>query len=225
MSNLKEKTFRPELYPELRELTFGFINDMEKCLQCGKCVGTCPAAAVAPYNSRQMIHAIKMGNIDEVIASEELWLCFFCSSCYAVCPKDINFPFTVAMLRYASLYAGIGWEFVAKLLPYAWDYYGKGQTVQPAERNPNAIKRLAENSGTSGKMEQIRRKMGMVPRRRVSERALAEIQFISDVSGMTDRLEKIKRHEQVKPKSKNELEWIRTKRTPEGKFAGFPEED
>jgi heterodisulfide reductase subunit C len=225
MSKIKADRLKPDLYPEFRELTFSFISDLEKCMQCGKCVGTCPAAAVAPYNSREMIHSIKMGNIDEVIKSEELWLCFFCSSCYAVCPKDINFPFTVAMLRYASLYAGFGWEFVKKLLPYAWDYYKKGMTVQPSERNPNAVKRLAENSGTDGTMEAIRRKMGVEPSRQVSDRALAEIQFIADVSGMTRGLREMVKRGEVRPRSKDKREWQPTVKSPKGKFTGFPEEE
>ena len=179
MSKLFDRELRPDLYGELSELTFRFIGDLEKCMQCGKCVGNCPAASVTQYNSRRAIHTIKLGNIEDVIKSEELWSCFFCSSCYAACPKDINFPFTVAMLRYASLYSGYGWDYVKSLLPYALDYYRTGMTVLQGERNPNITKRRAENSGTSGRMAEIREKMGMPRDREVSSRALSEIQFIS----------------------------------------------
>lgn len=225
MSKIKDRELRPELYGELSELTFGFIGDLEKCMQCGRCVGNCPAASVTAYNSRRLIHSIKLGNIEEVIESEELWSCFFCSSCYASCPKDINFPFTVAMLRYASLYAGYGWEYVKKLLPYALDYYRNGMTVLQGEINPEVIRRRARNSGTSGEMGDIRRKMGLSERRKISEEALSEIQFFSDVSGMTDILKKMPKKKNVKPLSGEEMQKIEIERDDSGKFAGFPDEE
>jgi heterodisulfide reductase subunit C len=224
MSKVNTKALRPELYPELRDLTFGFIADLEKCMQCGKCVGSCPAAAVSPYNSRRIIHSVKTGNIEEVIESDELWSCFFCSSCYASCPKDINFPFSVAMLRYASLYAGYGSKYVKKLIPYATDYYERGMTVLQSDPNPAATRRRAAHSGTSGKMSDIRVRMGMPPERRVSDEALSEVQFISDVSGMTALMKRMLKRQDEDPRSRDEIERIETRKTSDGKFAGFPGE-
>jgi len=224
MSRVKTKRLRRELYPELRELTFGFVSDLEKCMQCGKCVGACPAAAVTTYNSRRMIHDIKSGNLQEVIESEELWSCFFCSTCYASCPKDINFPFTVAMLRYASLYAGYGAEYVKKIIPYAQDYYARGLTVLQPEKNPLVLNRRKANSGTSGDMGDIREKIGMPRERKVSDEALAEVQFISDVSGMTKLMKRMLKTEDAAPKTRERIGNVETVKTREGKFAGFPEE-
>lgn len=224
MSKVDSTKLRPELYPELSKLTFGFIADLEKCMQCGKCVGSCPAAAVAPYNSRRIIHAIKSGNIEEVIESEELWSCFFCSTCYASCPKDINFPFTVAMLRYASLYAGYGIEYVKRLIPYATDYYNRGMTVLQGERNPRLPEKRKEATGTDGTMASIRKRMGLPAERTVSPEALAEIQFISDVSGMTKLMKEMNEKHGASLKSVDEIEQVETLKSREGKFAGFPEE-
>ena len=224
MSKTTAKTLRPELYPQLRELTFGFISDLEKCMQCGKCVGNCPAAAVSPYNSRRLIHNIKSGNIEDVIESEELWSCFFCSSCYASCPKDINFPFSVAMLRYASLYAGYGSTYVKKLIPYATDYYERGLTVLQHDRNPLATKRRAVQSGTSGKMSDIRVRMGLPAERKVSDVAISEVQFIAEVTGMTELMKRMLKTDDDDPKSRDDIETVETTKSGEGKFAGFPEE-
>jgi heterodisulfide reductase subunit C len=224
MSKVEAAKLHPELYPKLNKLTFGFIADLEKCMQCGKCVGNCPAAAVAPYNSRRIIHAIKSGNIQEVIESEELWSCFFCSTCYASCPKDINFPFTVAMLRYASLYAGYGIDYVKRLIPYATDYYNRGMTVLQGERNPKVAERLKKATRTDGTMASIRRRMGLPAERAVSPEALAEIQFISDVSGMTRLMKEMSKKDGESLRSVDDIERVQTVRSREGKFAGFPEE-
>jgi heterodisulfide reductase subunit C len=225
MSRLYEKKLRPELYDRLSEITFRFIGDLEKCMQCGKCVGNCPAASVTQYNSRRAIHAIKMGNIDEVIRSEELWSCYFCSACYASCPRDINFPFTVAMLRYASLYAGYAWDYVKKLLPYALDYYERGMTVLQDERNPRIEEVRRQHSGGSGKMTDIRERMGLPRERKVSGKALSEVQFISDVSGMTKNLRELPKKKGNETETILDFTRVKTLKSSEGKFAGFPEED
>ena len=145
----------------------------------------------------------------------------------ALVPQNfyINFPFTVAMLRYASLYAGYGWEYVKKLLPYALDYYRTGMTVLQDERNPNITRRRAKNSNTSGSMADIREKMGLSRERKVSDRALSEVQFISDVSGMTRILKELPHKEEKAPLSRGELDRMKIVTGPNGKFAGFPEED
>jgi len=179
----------PGFETKFEELTHQMVKDLEKCLQCGKCTAQCPAAKLSSYNPRQIIRDLKMGNVDKIISSEELWLCFFCSGCYAVCPRDINFPFAISMLRYAALAKGYGWEEVRKIKdPYAQDYYNTGLSVSPDEKNLGIRGEIAKNSGTDGRIGTIRKKMGLPEKRQVSEKALAEIRFISDATGMTDLL-------------------------------------
>jgi heterodisulfide reductase subunit C len=182
----------PGFDKKFAHLTHGMVKDLEKCLQCGKCTASCPAARLSSYNPRRLIRDIRMGNVEKVISSQELWLCFFCSTCYAVCPQDINFPFAIAMLRYAALAKGYGWAEVRKIKdPYAQDYYNTGLSVSPEEANPGIKKAVAGNSGTDGSIGSVREKMGIAPTREVSEKALAEIQFIADATGMTDLFENI----------------------------------
>lgn len=174
------------------ELTHSMVKDLEKCLQCGKCSAQCPAAKLSSYNPRRIIRDLRIGNVEKVLSSEELWLCFFCSGCFAVCPRDINFPFAIAMLRYAALAKGYGWMEVRKIKdPYAQDYYQTGLSVSPKERNLGIQSEIAKNSGTDGRIETVRKKMGLPPKRVVSKKALSEIQFISDATGMTDLFEEI----------------------------------
>ena len=109
------KDWLPGFDKKFAELTHQMVKDLEKCLQCGKCTRQCPAAKLSSYNPREIIRDLRMGNVEKVISSRELWLCFFCSGCYAVCPRDINFPFAISMLRYAALAQGYGWEEVKKI--------------------------------------------------------------------------------------------------------------
>ncbi|MHB8172199.1 MAG: 4Fe-4S dicluster domain-containing protein [Thermincolia bacterium] len=180
------KDWSPDFYQRWKPIAMGFVNEAEKCLQCGKCTGQCPAAAVtSSYNPRKIVRDLTNGNVKRIVSSVELWQCFFCSGCYATCPMDINFPFFVFMLRLAAMSEGFGWEDVKQLESYAEkDYLKMGITVSSSERNPYVVEKR-------GDMAEIRKGAGLPPQRIVSQRALAEINAISDLSGMTAFMKKI----------------------------------
>lgn len=209
------------------ELTHYMVKDLEKCLQCGKCTGQCPAAKLSSYNPRKMIRDITIGNVERVISSHELWLCFFCGGCYSVCPRDINFPFAVLMLRCAALTQDYGWSEVKKLKePYVQDYYNTGLSVSLKERNKGVRKQIARNSNTDGRIETIRKRMGLTPRRIVSEKALSEIKFIADTTGMTDLMKEIdgKQSREKKWNYGSPADLVRIKRGPNQKFMDLVED-
>jgi len=217
----------PGFDKKFAELTHGMVKDLEKCLQCGKCTAQCPAAKISAYNPRAIIRDLRIGNVEKVISSHELWLCFFCSGCFATCPRDINFPFAVAMLRYAALSHGYGWNEVKKIKdPYAQDYYRTGLSVNEKERNPTIRRAIAKNSGTDGWIRTIRQKIGLSPKRIVSEQALGEIRFISDATGMTDLFKVIckKKAREKKWNYGSSADFIKIKRGPNQKFEGIQDE-
>jgi len=217
----------PGFDKKFSELTHGMVKDLEKCQQCGKCAAQCPAAKLSSYNPRRIIRDIRLGNVEKVISSHELWLCFFCSGCYAVCPRDINFPFAIAMLRYAALAKGYGWNEVRKIKdPYAQDYYNTGLSVSPNEKNKGVKAEVAKNSGTDGSIESVRRKMGIEPKRTISKKAMSEIQFISDATGMTDLFKEIEKSVDVEKKWNygSPADLVKIKRGANQKFEDLDEE-
>lgn len=217
----KHSDWLPGFDKKFADLTHDMVNDLEKCLQCGKCTAQCPAAAVSSYNPRMIMRDIRVGNIERIIASRELWMCFFCGGCYAVCPRSINIPYAVVMLRYAALVEGYGVSDVQRIRhPYANDYMKTGLSVSDQERNPTVRKQVARNSGTNGKISSIRKKMGMPKQRVVSEKALAEIKFISDATGMAAYFEKMENACDKKRSWNygNAQDLVTIKRNADGKF-------
>jgi heterodisulfide reductase subunit C len=98
---------------------------------------------------------------------------------------DINFPFFIFMLRLGAMNEGYGWEDVKQLEGYAErDYLKNGITVSTFERNPYVV-------DTIGDMSKIREAAGLTPKRQVTDRALAEINMLSDLTGMTSFMKQI----------------------------------
>ncbi|MEN6351427.1 MAG: 4Fe-4S dicluster domain-containing protein, partial [Syntrophomonas sp.] len=88
---------------------YGLVGNLEQCLQCGKCTGNCPVAAITPsYNPRAIINDILAGSTERLLDSEEIWRCMWCANCYRVCPVDIHYPLLMMQLRYLALENGFG---------------------------------------------------------------------------------------------------------------------
>ena len=96
-----------EFYKEL-------VDDIEEnknliqCVQCGKCVGACPATKVSNFNIRKIIGKVLRGD-KSVLKDSDIWYCFLCERCKRVCPKDnINIPLLIINLRNESFKKGFG---------------------------------------------------------------------------------------------------------------------
>ena len=191
---------------DIQDLLYYVKEECKKCMQCGKCVGICPAAEVSSFNSRKIIYMIKMGNMDAVLGSNEMWSCVLCASCYAVCPNGINFSSVLMLLRVISFYYGCGWEMDRMALPFAEYYLNTGVTVPDAE-DPGIVEMLKAKTGTGGTMEEFRVRMGLEPKRKVSEKAMKEIRCLAESSGMISKMELIKGNETAK-RLIDDVRWI-----------------
>jgi len=96
-----------EFYKEL-------VDDVEEnkniiqCVQCGKCVGACPATKVSNFNIRKIIGKVLRGD-ESVLKDSDIWYCYLCEHCKRICPKDnINIPLLIINLRNESFKKGYG---------------------------------------------------------------------------------------------------------------------
>lgn len=77
------------------------------CYQCGVCTGGCPVAYVKPeYNPRRMLEAIILGQYDEILSSDLVWLCTSCHSCLERCPQRIEVSELLIELRNLAAESG-----------------------------------------------------------------------------------------------------------------------
>ena len=69
-----DREWDPELIHKVDR--YHLVENLEQCLQCGKCTGNCPVAAITPsYNPRAIINDVLSGSVTRLLDSEEIWRC------------------------------------------------------------------------------------------------------------------------------------------------------
>lgn len=107
MDQYSDSDWNWEFYKEL-------VDDIDEneniiqCIQCGKCVGSCPASKISNFNIRKIISKVLRGD-RSVLEDSDIWFCFLCEHCHKICPKDnINIPLLILNLRNESFKKGFG---------------------------------------------------------------------------------------------------------------------
>jgi heterodisulfide reductase subunit C len=80
---------------------------IDDCLQCRRCTNGCPVAPLADSSPAEMIRQLQLGAGDELLASEMVWLCASCETCFSRCPMKINMAAVMDALRIISQERGI----------------------------------------------------------------------------------------------------------------------
>jgi heterodisulfide reductase subunit C len=70
-----------------------------KCYQCKKCTTGCPVAEYADMHPAQIMRAVQLGLLDDVLASKFIWLCTGCETCTTRCPQGIDIAAVMDELR------------------------------------------------------------------------------------------------------------------------------
>jgi len=65
-------------------------SNLFSCFQCGKCGAGCPIAYEMDYAPSQIIHAIRLGQLELVFSSKTIWLCSSCETCSTRCPQGVD---------------------------------------------------------------------------------------------------------------------------------------
>ena len=80
-------------------------TNVQYCLECGKCTGSCPISKVNDtYSPRRIVERFLFGFEERVLSGTDLWTCLTCFLCSERCPSDVRFPeFVKACRRVASM--------------------------------------------------------------------------------------------------------------------------
>ncbi|HJH30297.1 MAG TPA: 4Fe-4S dicluster domain-containing protein [Methanosarcinaceae archaeon] len=90
---------------------------IDRCLQCGACTSSCPAARFTDYNPRTIVKRV-MENDISVIEDESIWNCFYCYTCHLRCPRNNSPTQIVQVLKQMAINKGIGLNKLEVLFGY-----------------------------------------------------------------------------------------------------------
>jgi Fe-S oxidoreductase len=74
-------------------------EECRMCYQCGQCTSSCPNGRDLGEGPRRLVRLVLAGEIEAVLASEDLWRCTECGACTAACRMDIDVARVLARLR------------------------------------------------------------------------------------------------------------------------------
>ncbi|MCD1293931.1 heterodisulfide reductase [Methanocella sp. CWC-04] len=161
----------------------------EKCLQCGRCTASCPAAyAFGDYAPRDIMRRLSLGEIGELARSEDIWKCGQCYSCHARCPRNNSAGLAILALREYALKHGIAPESIKRLASLIKNnLYDKGEILLPStfaqngrdKVGPRTYARYLENLDKRVKLGYCRDDARKVP---IPEESMAEIRAIIDLT-------------------------------------------
>jgi heterodisulfide reductase subunit C len=197
-----------------------FEEGLNACMNCGVCTAICPAAEFYNYDPRKIIDTVQTKNNEQILdllKSDDIWYCGECMSCKTRCPRG-NAPGLVIMsLRALSQDLGFfvesekGRQQLAIkrtvgewILKHGYCLYleGVGTDLHPEQgpvwdwiqENWSALfKRLGANYKGDGP--------GIL--RKIPQDAMDEIKKIFDVTGGTERFERIEEFSKKKAKEMN----------------------
>lgn len=65
-------------------------ENIYKCMQCGTCSAVCPMVESMGFTTRQGIHLLQFGRMEDVMRAEIGEFCASCHTCTVRCPRGID---------------------------------------------------------------------------------------------------------------------------------------
>lgn len=185
-----------------------FVEGLKACLNCGTCTAICPAAEFYNYQPRQIAETLQSRDderIKALLRSDTIWYCGECMSCVTRCPRGNAPGLLITVLRTASQDMGYftdsekGRQQLAVkrtvgdwILNYGYCLYP--ENIKPAlhpEQGPVWEWEVANIHGVMDRLGANYKKTGPGILRKVPQEDLDELKRIFDVTGGTERFNRI----------------------------------
>ena len=88
--------------PNIKEVVSNALKktNVQYCLECGKCSGSCPISRInEAYSPRRTVERFLLGFEERVLSGSDLWTCMTCFTCTERCPSDVKYPEFVRACR------------------------------------------------------------------------------------------------------------------------------
>ena len=80
---------------------------LSACFQCKKCSGGCPLTFAMDLLPDQVIRLALLGQTEQVLSCQTIWVCSSCQTCTTRCPNNIDIAGSMDWLKEEALRRGI----------------------------------------------------------------------------------------------------------------------
>ena len=180
------------------------INDVKnskdegvlKCVQCGMCTSTCPAARHSDYNPREIIERVLDG--DEAILSDDIiWNCFYCYTCHSVCPVGNSVCEVNQILKQFAIANGIGYDKLYEYMGFADSYFTAAIGAIPEIFFEDIGRDVPGWWEFRNNLAEIRDELELDPPLMPPEETIDEVSKILTITGFKEKIEKIRASEEA----------------------------
>ncbi|MBE6497414.1 MAG: 4Fe-4S dicluster domain-containing protein [Methanobrevibacter sp.] len=175
------------------------INDVKnskeegvlKCVQCGMCTSTCPAARHSDYNPREIIERVLDGD-EELLKDDNIWNCFYCYTCHSVCPVGNSVCEVNQILKQIAIENRIGYEKLYEYLGFADSYFTAAIGAIPEIFFTDIDRDVPGWWDFRQHLDEIRDELELDPPLMPSEEVIDEVSTILTITGFKDKIDKIR---------------------------------
>lgn len=175
------------------------INDVKnskeegvlKCVQCGMCTSTCPAARHSDYNPREIIERVLDGD-EELLKDDNIWNCFYCYTCHSVCPVGNSVCEVNQILKQIAIENRIGYEKLYEYLGFADSYFTAAIGAIPEIFFTDIDRDVPGWWEFRQHLDEIRDELELDPPLMPSEEVIDEVSTILTITGFKDKIDKIR---------------------------------
>jgi heterodisulfide reductase subunit C len=175
------------------------INDVKnskeegvlKCVQCGMCTSTCPAARHSDYNPREIIERVLDGD-EELLKDDNIWNCFYCYTCHSVCPVGNSVCEVNQILKQIAIENRIGYEKLYEYLGFADSYFTAAIGAIPEIFFTDIDRDVPGWWDFRQHLDEIRDELELDPPLMPSEEVIDEVSTILTITGFKEKIDKIR---------------------------------
>ena len=162
-----------------------------RCVQCGMCASSCPAARHSEYDPRVVIKRV-LDDDKTLLEDTYIWNCFYCYNCHSVCPVGNSVCEVNQILRQMAIDKDTGKKEIESFMSFADSFLDTGLGVIPKEHH----KQLSKDYGPhwdrlQQQLEDVRKTLNLESMFLLPE-AEKEVDKTLEAIGFKNRVKKIK---------------------------------
>ena len=162
-----------------------------KCVQCGMCTSTCPAARHSDYNPREIMERVLDGDMT-ILEEDNIWNCFYCYTCHSVCPVGNSVCEVNQILKQLAIGNEIAWDKLYEYLGFADSYFNAAIGAIPEIFFTQIDEDVPGWWEFRQNLTDIRDELNLDPPLLPDKDVIDEVSLILTITGFKEKIEKIR---------------------------------